>query len=89
MLIYIIIYILLGIVLGLISEKLAIAGLAIFVLAMIIPALAVTVRRLHDTDRSGWWILISLVPVIGSIWLFVLLVIDSTPGDNQYGANPK
>ncbi len=61
----------------------------IYYLAMIIPMIAVTVRRLHDVGKSGWWIFISLVPVVGGIWLFVLTVMDSTPGDNQYGPNPK
>ncbi len=57
--------------------------------AVIIPTLAVAVRRLHDTDRSGWWILISLVPLIGSIVLLVFYVMDSTPGQNRFGPNPK
>ena len=58
-------------------------------LAVIIPGLAVEVRRLHDTGRSGWWILIGLVPFIGAIVLLVFLVQDSQPGANQYGPNPK
>lgn len=61
----------------------------LYVLAMFIPGLAVTVRRLHDIDKSGWMILISLIPVVGAIWLIVLFATDSTPGENQYGANPK
>ncbi len=61
----------------------------IFILAMIIPGLAVSVRRLHDTDRSGWWILISLIPLIGGIWFLVLMVLDGTSGQNQYGPDPK
>lgn len=51
--------------------------------------LAVQVRRLHDIGKSGWWLLVNLIPVVGQIWLFVLLVRDSTPGENAYGANPK
>lgn len=58
-------------------------------LAVLIPGLAVAVRRLHDTDRSGWWLLISLIPVIGVLVILFFLVLDSQPGDNQYGANPK
>jgi uncharacterized membrane protein YhaH (DUF805 family) len=54
-----------------------------------IPGLAVLVRRLHDTDRSGWWMLLSLVPVIGSIWLLVLLCSEGTYGPNEYGPNPN
>lgn len=61
----------------------------LYSLAVLIPNLAVTVRRLHDTNRSGWWFLIVLVPFIGGIILLVFLVQDGTPGDNQYGANPK
>lgn len=58
-------------------------------LAVFIPSIAVGVRRLHDTNRSGWWLLISLVPVIGAIILIIFLVQDSQPGSNQYGENPK
>lgn len=61
----------------------------IFVLAMLIPSIAVGVRRLHDIGRSGWWMLISLVPIIGTIVLVVFAVRDSEPGTNAYGANPK
>jgi uncharacterized membrane protein YhaH (DUF805 family) len=67
------------------------AGLlsGIYSLAVLIPSLAVTVRRLHDIDRSGWWILIGLVPLIGVIVLLVFALLDGTPGDNRYGSNPK
>jgi uncharacterized membrane protein YhaH (DUF805 family) len=58
-------------------------------LALLLPSLAVAVRRLHDTDRSGWWLLIGLVPIVGAIVLLVFLVLDSTPGTNRFGANPK
>lgn len=61
----------------------------IFALIMLIPRLAVTARRLHDTGRSGWWCLIALIPLIGSITLLVFTVQDSEPGQNQYGVNPK
>ncbi len=59
-----------------------------YVLAMLIPSLAVSVRRLHDTNLSGWWLLIGLIP-LGGIVLFVFHLLDSTPGPNQYGPNPK
>jgi len=62
---------------------------ALYGLAVLLPSLAVAVRRLHDTNRSGWWLLISLVPLIGGIWLLVLLAMDSSLGSNQYGSNPK
>ena len=61
----------------------------IYALAMLIPGIAVSVRRLHDTERSGWWLLIALIPLIGAIVLLVFLVQDSKPGQNQYGENPK
>lgn len=48
------------------------------------PGLALEIRRLHDTDRSGWWIFISLVPFVGGIWLLVLMCLDGTPGPNRY-----
>jgi uncharacterized membrane protein YhaH (DUF805 family) len=58
---------------------------ALFALGTLIPVLAVTVRRLHDVDRSGWWILIGLVPLIGWIVLLVWYVREGTPGLNQFG----
>lgn len=61
----------------------------IYSLAVLIPGIAVTIRRLHDTDRSGWWLLIALIPAIGAIVLLVFMVLDGTPGKNQYGSNPK
>jgi len=61
----------------------------IYSLAILIPSLAVSVRRLHDTGRSGWWVLIILIPLIGAIVLLIFTVQDSTPGENAYGENPK
>jgi uncharacterized membrane protein YhaH (DUF805 family) len=61
----------------------------IYGLAVLIPSIAVGVRRLHDTDRSGWWLLISLIPLIGGIVLLVFFVLDGTPGENRFGPNPK
>ncbi|MAW88149.1 MAG: hypothetical protein CMJ42_16650 [Phyllobacteriaceae bacterium] len=61
----------------------------LYTLAMLLPRLAVSVRRLHDVGKSGWMILIALIPLIGVIWLLVLLVTDSNPGENEYGQNPK
>jgi uncharacterized membrane protein YhaH (DUF805 family) len=57
-------------------------------LALLLPSLAVAVRRLHDTSRSGWWILIGLIPVIGGIVLLIFYIQDSH-GDNRYGPSPK
>ncbi len=56
----------------------------------VLPRIAVTVRRLHDTGRSGlWYLLVIFLPFIGHIWLLVLMLLDSEPGENKYGANPK
>ena len=62
---------------------------SLYSLAVLVPGIAVTIRRLHDTSRTGWWFLIAFVPIIGVIVLLVFMVFDSTPGDNQYGPNPK
>jgi uncharacterized membrane protein YhaH (DUF805 family) len=61
----------------------------IYGLAVLIPTLAVIVRRLHDVDRSGWWILIGLIPLIGAIVLLVFELTPGTPGSNRYGPDPK
>ncbi len=61
----------------------------LYALAVFLPSLAVNIRRLHDIGKSGWWYLIYLIPIIGSIWLFVLMCLDSEPGENQWGENPK
>lgn len=58
-------------------------------LITIIPGLALIARRLHDTGRSAWWYFIILIPLIGSIILFVFFLIDSQPGNNKWGPNPK
>jgi uncharacterized membrane protein YhaH (DUF805 family) len=58
-------------------------------LATLLPSLGVTVRRLHDTERSGWWIFISLIPLVGGIILLVFLCQDSQKDANEYGPNPK
>lgn len=61
----------------------------IFYLAILIPSIAVAIRRLHDTDRSGWWILIGLIPLIGAIVLIVFYCTDGTRGPNRFGPDPK
>ncbi len=61
----------------------------IYSLAIIIPGIAVSVRRLHDTNRSGWMLLIGFIPIIGSIWLLILMLLDSTPETNRFGDCPK
>lgn len=61
----------------------------LYSIAVLLPSIAVGARRLHDTSRTGWWLLIGLIPVIGTIVLIVFFVLDSTLGDNAYGPNPK
>jgi uncharacterized membrane protein YhaH (DUF805 family) len=58
-------------------------------LALLIPAIAVAVRRLHDTDRSGWWLLFGLVPLVGAITLIVFYCLEGTAGPNRFGEDPK
>jgi len=67
----------------------ALALMGIYSLATLIPVTAVIVRRLHDTDRSGWWCFIQLVPILGVIVLLVFLATDGTKGDNRFGPDPK
>ena len=60
----------------------------LYIIAFLVPNLGVAVRRLHDTGRSGWWLLVGLVPVL-SIVILVFYLQNSSPGENQYGPNPK
>jgi len=62
---------------------------SLFWAATLVPTLSVTVRRLHDTGRSGWYFLVGFIPLIGSIWLLILTVMDGDRFTNQYGADPK
>jgi uncharacterized membrane protein YhaH (DUF805 family) len=61
----------------------------IYTLAVLLPGIGVSIRRLHDTGRSGWWLLIALVPLVGAIVLLVFMLLDSEPTTNAYGPNPK
>lgn len=77
-------------VLALASKSSVVFGLiAVFYLGILVPSLAVGVRRLHDTGKSGWWLLFGIVPLVGGITLLVFSCLDSQPGPNQYGPNPK
>ncbi len=80
-----------SIVLGAVEGVLGSPGVlsTLYSLAVLVPGLAVAVRRLHDTNRSGWWLLIGLIPIIGVIVLLVFTVQDSLMSENQYGPNPK
>jgi len=71
--------------LGLVSLVLTV----VYGLALLLPSLAVSIRRLHDTGRSGWWLLIGLIPLVGTLVLLIFTVLDSQPGANKWGPNPK
>jgi uncharacterized membrane protein YhaH (DUF805 family) len=62
---------------------------ALYWLATLIPSIAVAIRRLHDTDKSGWLMLIALVPFVGGIILLVFMILEGTAGPNQYGPAPE
>jgi uncharacterized membrane protein YhaH (DUF805 family) len=71
------------------SFSLLLALFFLYNLAAVIPSLACTVRRLHDSGKSGWMILLYLIPILGAIVLFVMMLLPGTPGANQYGPDPK
>ncbi|MDE6120215.1 MAG: DUF805 domain-containing protein [Muribaculaceae bacterium] len=75
--------------LGLISESLSTAVSGIISLALLLPGLGLSVRRLHDTDRSGWYLLLALIPLVGAIILIIWFAKASTPAENQYGPVPN
>ncbi|MER7518447.1 DUF805 domain-containing protein [Streptomyces sp. NPDC126499] len=82
--------IIVSIVLSIIDQALGIQLLSlIYVLAVLIPSLALSVRRLHDTGRSGWWILIGLIPLVGFIILLVFYCSEGDQAQNAHGPNPK
>lgn len=93
-LIHIIIFFVLGFFGGIFSDVNDDFGIGfiliiLYFIATFLPSLAVTVRRLHDTGKSGWYYLVTFIPYIGSIWLFILTVIEGDHGTNQYGPDPK
>tara|TARA_B100001778_G_C18269241_1_gene485820 strand:+ start:194 stop:568 length:375 start_codon:yes stop_codon:yes gene_type:complete len=63
--------------------------LVIFIFAHFIPSLAVTIRRLHDTGKSGWYLLLQLIPYIGALIIFIFTVIEGDKNENKWGPNPK
>jgi uncharacterized membrane protein YhaH (DUF805 family) len=76
---------LVSLALGMVSDMVS----GIFGLATLVPSLAAAARRLHDTNRSGWWQLIWLIPIIGWVILIVFLAQEGESTDNQYGAVPS
>jgi uncharacterized membrane protein YhaH (DUF805 family) len=72
------------------SLQTVLIGVLVFgMLGLLVPTVAVQVRRFHDQDRSGWFALLNLVPYAGALIVLVFMLIDSTPGTNQFGPNPK
>jgi uncharacterized membrane protein YhaH (DUF805 family) len=65
------------------------AGVVLFSLALVIPSLAVQVRRFHDQDKSGWFVLLNFVPAVGGLIVLVMMCLEGTPGPNRYGPDPK
>ena len=88
-----VVYIVLSLIDGLLGTYNIVSGVGllsgIYSLAVLIPTLALWVRRLHDIDRTGWWVLINLIPLVGTIVLLVFALTPGTPGSNQYGPDPK
>ncbi len=64
-------------------------ALGVYYLGVFIPSLAVSVRRMHDLGKSGWYLLVSLIPLVGGIWYLVLVCTEGEQGANEYGPDPK
>jgi uncharacterized membrane protein YhaH (DUF805 family) len=75
-------------VLGNVTSLFTVLGF-LYALAVLIPSIAVAIRRLHDTDKSGWLLLLALIPLLGFIILLVFYIQEGTKGPNQYGAGPE
>jgi len=88
---YILFYIIIMFVLGFIEGMIGTGGIigALFGLALLLPSIGVGIRRLHDTGKSGWLLLLGLIPLVGAIILIVFFVQEGTKGDNAYGPDPK
>ena len=89
--------VILNVVIGIVEGVLGLTGTIgtygpltlLVLLAILVPSLAVGARRLHDTGRSGWWLLIGLVPIVGAIVLLIFFVLEGHKGHNEYGPDPK
>ena len=89
--------IIVALVLGIIEGVLGLTGMigpygpltALFLLGIIIPGIAVQVRRFHDQDKTGWFVLLGLIPIVGGLIVLVFMCLEGTRGPNQYGPDPK
>jgi uncharacterized membrane protein YhaH (DUF805 family) len=82
--------IVIGLLIGGTTEGTTILGVlvGVYILAVFLPTLAVTCRRLHDSGLSGWWQLLGIIP-LGGIAVFIMTLLDSNPGTNKYGPDPR
>ncbi|MBX3177617.1 MAG: DUF805 domain-containing protein [Candidatus Hydrogenedentes bacterium] len=88
---YVLFTVIVVVVLSIIEGIVGLTGIltTLYYLGTLLPNIAVSMRRLHDTDRSGWWLLIGFIPFIGAIVLLIFYCLDGTPGSNRFGADPK
>ena len=87
----VIVFVIMGLILGEVGALLGMVIVLLLSLALLLPILGATVRRLHDGGKSGWWYLLALIPIVNFIGVWVILVfliMDGQPGDNQYGPVP-
>ena len=90
--------IIVAVILGIIEGALGMAGMVggvygplttLMLLGIIVPSIAVQVRRFHDQGKSGWFVLLGLIPIVGGIIVLVFMCLEGTQGDNEYGPDPK
>lgn len=87
---FVLVNLIVSFVLGLVDGFLGIQILtSLYNLAILIPNFALQFRRLHDIDRSAWWLLLAFVPLVGAIVLLIFTLLPGTVGENKYGADPK
>lgn len=82
---FLLIHLFIVVVLSFVSEFLS----SVYTLAVLLPALGVSVRRLHDSGKSGWWLLLHFIPMVGTLILLVLMALEGDPGPNRYGPPPQ
>ncbi len=72
-----------------VAAAVILTSFSIFFIATLLPSISVTVRRLHDIDFRGWWVLIQIIPFAGGLVMLIFALMDGTAGDNRFGADPK